>query len=463
MTKGVALATMGSKDRELPPNAPASGTRNGEADDQAESFTSVLETASPKQSDERDRDDDAKLEVRGAEHEHGRGHANGPAATSIAPADLSFAWLARSNVLPPTPSQSGTTPMSPDAENAAEPAGPTNESSIGTDPAGPNRLDEETTAAPPLEDALATDEASPTSPASGAPTELAASAESRTSAPGATSLEKSPDVHSVASARTGDPADDNGRELRRAKELTTLALDAEPAAPLETGMTDSPRASRTVESARGNDPRLYLDGPGGGTRDRVRQLPAAPPPKTPEGPTAGTGSAERGVGAAQIQPPTRAGEVAARFTSVLESTTLDQGTGGGSPGANTDLNATLTRSQRGSDGSYHVTALLNPPSLGRIEATIKVNGTTVEIAITPHTAVGHEALSTHLDELQRELAADHGDVHLTLRDGGGQPRHGSDHKQEPSPTRAQDEDVPLLVGHALSYPPTPDTSLHIVL
>jgi flagellar hook-length control protein FliK len=133
-------------------------------------------------------------------------------------------------------------------------------------------------------------------------------------------------------------------------------------------------------------------------------------------------------------------------------------TGAGFVGANAELTTTLTRAQRGADGTYHVTALLNPPSLGRVEATIKVNGTSVEIAITSHSAGGHAALASHLDELHRELAGDHGEVQLSLSDGNGHARHGSEANHELAAVPDED-DVVSLGGDA----PADENSLHVVL
>jgi flagellar hook-length control protein FliK len=155
----------------------------------------------------------------------------------------------------------------------------------------------------------------------------------------------------------------------------------------------------------------------------------------------------------------RPGEMAGRAIAAAAPNGPDQATNGAFVGANTELTAAIMKAQRGADGSYRVTALLSPPSLGRVDATIKVDGESVEVAITPHTAEGHEALSRHLDELQRELASEHGVVHLSLTDGGGQARHGNDPRPEAIAARPVDEeDI-----HIDSHEPTQDSSLHVVL
>ena len=97
--------------------------------------------------------------------------------------------------------------------------------------------------------------------------------------------------------------------------------------------------------------------------------------------------------------------------------------------------------------------------MGRIDATIKVNGESVEVAITPHTAEGHEALSRHLDELQRELASDHSEVHLSLSYGGDQARHGNAPKHELGAMYLSEADDAPLGTHT----PPADSSLHIIL
>jgi flagellar hook-length control protein FliK len=153
----------------------------------------------------------------------------------------------------------------------------------------------------------------------------------------------------------------------------------------------------------------------------------------------------------------RPGETVGRPDAAAEPNDPGQATSGAF--ANTELSAAITKAQRGADGSYRVTALLNPPSLGRVDATIKVNGESVEVAITPHTAEGHEALLRHLDELQRELASEHGEVHLSLTDGGGQPRDGNYPKPELIATQPSDEDDTRVDTHM----PATDSSLHIIL
>jgi len=122
--------------------------------------------------------------------------------------------------------------------------------------------------------------------------------------------------------------------------------------------------------------------------------------------------------------------------------------------------ATISRPFNEGNGTYSVTAMLNPPSLGHVQAVVKVDGTNVNVAIVAHTPEGHRAIATHLDELRSELGAHGGDVQLSLSDGGnkGSRRDGSD----PAPATAQEsEEAEALV---LTVAPAQGAkSLHVIL
>ncbi|MGD0440428.1 MAG: flagellar hook-length control protein FliK [Acidimicrobiales bacterium] len=128
--------------------------------------------------------------------------------------------------------------------------------------------------------------------------------------------------------------------------------------------------------------------------------------------------------------------------------------------SNDVLTATISRPFNEGNGTYSVTAMLNPPSLGHVQAVVKVDGTNVNVAIVAHTPEGHRAIATHLDELRSELGAHGGDVQLSLSDGGnkGSRRDGSD----PAPATAQEsEEAEALV---LTVAPAQGAkSLHVIL
>ena len=128
--------------------------------------------------------------------------------------------------------------------------------------------------------------------------------------------------------------------------------------------------------------------------------------------------------------------------------------------SNTVLTATISKPLSGGNGTYSVTAMLNPPSLGHVQAVVKVDGANVNVAIVAHTPEGHHAIAAHLDELRSELQARGGDVQLSLSDGGA--KGGRRDRSEPPPATAQDsEETDTLV---LTVAPAHGAkSLHVIL
>jgi len=113
------------------------------------------------------------------------------------------------------------------------------------------------------------------------------------------------------------------------------------------------------------------------------------------------------------------------------------------------------------NGTYSVTAMLNPPSLGHVQAVVKVDGTNVNVAIVAHTADGHHLIAGHLEELRTELEAHGGEVQLSLSDGSGKGRQHS--QAEPSPPVPEDngDSETLLLSVTQAQPNS--KSLHVIL
>ena len=128
--------------------------------------------------------------------------------------------------------------------------------------------------------------------------------------------------------------------------------------------------------------------------------------------------------------------------------------------SNTVLTATISKPLSEGNGTYSVTAMLNPPSLGHVQAVVKVDGANVNVAIVAHTPEGHHAIAAHLDELRSELQARGGNVQLSLSDGGA--KGGRRDQSEPPPATAQDsEETDTLV---LTVAPAHGAqSLHVIL
>ncbi|HLI15990.1 MAG TPA: flagellar hook-length control protein FliK [Acidimicrobiales bacterium] len=63
----------------------------------------------------------------------------------------------------------------------------------------------------------------------------------------------------------------------------------------------------------------------------------------------------------------------------------------------------LSKARPGANGTFSITASLDPPELGRIEATVTVQGERVEIALAPVSDAGHAALAGALGALRSHL------------------------------------------------------------
>lgn len=128
--------------------------------------------------------------------------------------------------------------------------------------------------------------------------------------------------------------------------------------------------------------------------------------------------------------------------------------------SNAVLTAAISRPCNEGNGTYSVTAMLNPPSLGHVQAVVKVDGANVSVVIVAHTPEGHHAIASHLEELRTELEAGGGDVQLSLSDGGSKGRQRG--QDEPPAAIAHDtEDSESLV--LAIAPAQAGKSLHVIL
>lgn len=452
MTKGVSPpATTRARDRDAPLNPIAPAANIGTDDDHVDSFGSMLDTA-------------ARRRTQTTESDH-RGHraqaeeragADDNEANYLSPADLALAWLASRDM---TPTVSGDSKV-PDETTAGRRAGSdSDETTSPTDSLGNTTLASATTGS--------SSDIEPRETAAQLPPRLAhePAAESVDSTAGAkiASLETiNKLVRSVATGTVADPlpaspldpaAVNGGRQSDPARERPS-AVATEPAG--------RPSGRRTVATEVGAVAGEKGAGPTHSDRDSEGK-PSAVAERQAQRPvsskaTGSTATAEGSPTATQ----SRSVETTTKASGVAESSAYDHVTGAWFVRANAmftaSLTATLTRVQHSADGSYHLTTVLNPPSLGRVDAAIKVNGAAVEITITPHTAEGHETLASHLEELRRELGAEHGEVHLSLSDNRDHRRERDDaeHWQVP-PRRHEDEAL------AVTQAPAADSSLHIIL
>jgi len=130
-------------------------------------------------------------------------------------------------------------------------------------------------------------------------------------------------------------------------------------------------------------------------------------------------------------------------------------------GSNTELTAALSKPQNEGNGVYSVTAALNPPSLGHVQAVVKVDGANVNVSIVAYSPEGHRAIAGHLDELARDLQAHGGDVQLSLSDGGNRPRQGHDTEPPVAPSENDTEETDAALP-SVAVPQSAD-SLHVIL
>jgi flagellar hook-length control protein FliK len=129
--------------------------------------------------------------------------------------------------------------------------------------------------------------------------------------------------------------------------------------------------------------------------------------------------------------------------------------------SNGALTAALSKPISEGSGVYSLTAMLNPPSLGHVQAVVKVDGSNVNVSIVTHTSEGHQAIAGHLDELRQELGARGGDVQLSLSDGGSRGRQQSDTEAVPDLGESAEE-----TGNTLLLTLSPahaGKSLHVIL
>lgn len=237
----------------------------------------------------------------------------------------------------------------------------------------------------------------------------------------------------------------------------------------ETEPSPAPRPDGPTQWATDFPSRLAVIG------SRVQDEPPAPRSEQH-----GQGVAKNGVPSAPVRPQstlaaiedqvsnppalppvssTSTGEFAAHLDKV-GSDTADMQPRSDFLASNGGLTASLSRLQNEGNGVYSVTALLNPPSLGHVQAVVRVDGTTANISLVAHSPEGHKAIAGHLDELVHELQTQGGDVQLSLSDGGSRGRQQDETASAPALVEDLDEaDSPLLSV----VTPNTGNSLHVIL
>jgi hypothetical protein len=183
----------------------------------------------------------------------------------------------------------------------------------------------------------------------------------------------------------------------------------------------------------------------------------------PAPPSSGAGSGAAGSGAATETVPVAfvsgtVGEFSAQFDKSVSDFGLSP-TRSDFVASNGVLSAALSKPVSQGSGVYSVTAMLNPPSLGHVQAVVKVDGLNVNVAIVAHTQEGHHAIAGHLDELRQELATKGGDLQLSLSDGGSKGRQ----HDEAEPVNLADDTEGGDIVVLTTAPPEGGRSLHVIL
>jgi flagellar hook-length control protein FliK len=435
MTKGVSISTTTPKGRDsvISPAAPA--PKPGD-DGEVNSFATLLDTAAPTKNDEPESDNQSERTKPATER--GQSHNHDSEATYFAPADLALAWLASRDVTP---------------RSAKEPARAEESRGTTETPASASRATDSPDALGAADKALSRADADEQVPSAslgpgtqpGTPVDATGSGLESSSGSSATSSERRAPIE--IGGGSSDPLLTSKTRPADVQDATDATQSATSAVSPPTDSVAHPSSRRPATLSAGDAAPQPASQSSGSDPSRDREPPAIS--ETDRGSDARSISPASTTAVPAMPSPelqSRSAAIAGRAGAATEPNAPGEATNG----AFTTANA---------DGSYHVTAILNPPSLGRVDATIKVTGESVEVAITPHTAEGHDALSHHLDELRRELSSEHSEVHLSLADSGNQARHGDDPKHEPIATHPNDEDNDHVDTHA----PAADSSLHIIL
>ena len=126
------------------------------------------------------------------------------------------------------------------------------------------------------------------------------------------------------------------------------------------------------------------------------------------------------------------------------------------------LAASISRPLNGGDGTYTVTVAMHPPELGHVQAEVSLEGSALQVSISPQSVAGHDALANAADALRDQLAQGGMNVNVTIRDPGHQ-QHGGDERSRPgSPddgSIAQDGQGPI----STDQPALAQSQIHLVL
>ena len=135
-------------------------------------------------------------------------------------------------------------------------------------------------------------------------------------------------------------------------------------------------------------------------------------------------------------------------------------------GAGPDLEAlatSFTRTLAPGDGDYSVSVSMHPPELGEVRALLSLRGDILQVVLTPHQEIGHDALATALPALREQLAS--GGLHVDVSLGQPDTGQGEDRGPATGPTTdAELEDAaPRPPADGTTTAIGPDARIHLVL
>lgn len=133
--------------------------------------------------------------------------------------------------------------------------------------------------------------------------------------------------------------------------------------------------------------------------------------------------------------------------------------------SNGTLLASLLKPMREGPGTFSITARLEPPALGHVDAVVRITGQEISVSIVAHTAIAHSLLSEHLDELAKSLGTPPTSVSISM--SGEQANSGNHTPQQPSSHSPVDLDTEASITNSASESGTfvspVGQSIHLVL
>jgi Flagellar hook-length control protein FliK len=126
------------------------------------------------------------------------------------------------------------------------------------------------------------------------------------------------------------------------------------------------------------------------------------------------------------------------------------------------LSGSISRPLSDGNGAYTVTVALHPPELGHVLAVMSLDGNDLQVALTPQTQTGHDALADATEALKNQLGRGGVNVNVSLRDPGS-PSGGDERYRPPTTSGAGS----FITGGSVTETPLPSGlvagQIHLVL